>query len=85
MGKATGLITSRHQSIIDAVKVIDNSLSRFDHESKLLMRKSKISKKLAVCFASTFALLLLFSETGYCQKAAMYTRGNWQTSLEPAK
>jgi hypothetical protein len=48
------------------------------------MNTSKISRKLAVCLASTFALLSLSSETGYCQKSALYTRGNWQTSLDPA-
>ena len=48
------------------------------------MSKSKTSKKLVVCFATVLALLL-FSATGYTQKSAMYTRGNWQTSLDPAK
>ena len=48
------------------------------------MSESKISKKLALCFAATVTLLL-FSQTGYCQKTAMYTRGNWQTSLDPGK
>ena len=49
------------------------------------MNSSRISRKVAVCLVSAFALLSSFSETGYCQKSAMYTRGNWQTSLEPAK
>jgi hypothetical protein len=48
------------------------------------MIKSRISKRLAACFAIVF-VLLLSSPAGYCQKTAMYTRGNWQTSLDPAK
>lgn len=48
------------------------------------MNKSKISTSLTLSFAATFALLL-FSHVGYGQKSAMYTRGNWQTSLDPAE
>src|SRR6266496_2299560 len=49
------------------------------------MSKCESSKNLMVCSALLFAFLFLFCERGYCQKSAMYTRGNWQTSLEPGK